>query len=264
MTTCVLELSSVPIIGSARMPSQSLTTGVDNSSISCCWRKMTSSRACWWTSVVQRPRRSSRADEFQSSSTSRPGSFARRARSRRNRGCLNEKTNVAVSVGVNPCCPRFRDSFSSISRRPDHSGRWMSSRYPSWMASRRRPRKSRQVSRRSVPRSIPVDLRSATHSSSKSASWSARISGSLLEPCSLMRWTTFRGRTGDDRSATTGSRPKIGGSKPATGLHGSDNYRVTPLPWQGTAKGGIRWPARPHPNRVRARGSTAGGSGCSR
>ena len=47
ITTCVRALSSVPISGSARMPSQSFTTGVDSSSISCCCRSMTSSRLFW-------------------------------------------------------------------------------------------------------------------------------------------------------------------------------------------------------------------------
>ena len=47
MTTWVRALSSVPISGRARMPSHSLTTGVDSSSISCCWRRMTSSRLFW-------------------------------------------------------------------------------------------------------------------------------------------------------------------------------------------------------------------------
>jgi hypothetical protein len=36
ITTWVRALSSVPISGSATMPSQSVTTGVDNSSISSC------------------------------------------------------------------------------------------------------------------------------------------------------------------------------------------------------------------------------------
>ena len=44
ITTWVRALSSVPISGSARMPSHSCTTGVDSSSISCCCRAMTSSR----------------------------------------------------------------------------------------------------------------------------------------------------------------------------------------------------------------------------
>ena len=44
ITICVRALSSVPISGSARMPSQSCTTGVDSSSSSCCCRPMTSSR----------------------------------------------------------------------------------------------------------------------------------------------------------------------------------------------------------------------------
>ena len=52
MTTWVRSLSSVPISGSARMPSQSLTTGVDSSASSRCWRWMTSSRLFWKTSMV--------------------------------------------------------------------------------------------------------------------------------------------------------------------------------------------------------------------
>ena len=36
ITICVRALSRVPIIGSARMPSHSLTTGVESSSISSC------------------------------------------------------------------------------------------------------------------------------------------------------------------------------------------------------------------------------------
>ena len=44
MTTWVRALSSVPISGRARMPSQSSTTGVDSSSSSCCCRAMIPSR----------------------------------------------------------------------------------------------------------------------------------------------------------------------------------------------------------------------------
>src|SRR5215213_8377073 len=47
MTICVRSLSSVPISGSAKIPSQSRTTGVDSSSSSSCWRMMTSSRRRW-------------------------------------------------------------------------------------------------------------------------------------------------------------------------------------------------------------------------
>ena len=56
MTTWVRALSSVPIMGSARTPSHSFTTGVDSSSMSCCWRRITCSRFFWYTSVVYRPR----------------------------------------------------------------------------------------------------------------------------------------------------------------------------------------------------------------
>src|SRR5579864_8707632 len=47
ITICVRLLSSVPISGTATMPSQSCTTGVESSNISCCWREMTSSRLFW-------------------------------------------------------------------------------------------------------------------------------------------------------------------------------------------------------------------------
>ena len=59
ITTCVRALSSVPIIGSARTPSHSLTTGVDSSSRSSCWRAITSSRLFWnvLTRVHARARR---------------------------------------------------------------------------------------------------------------------------------------------------------------------------------------------------------------
>jgi hypothetical protein len=52
ITTCVRELSSVPIMGSASTPSHSATTGVESSSMSCCWRWISSSRPRWCTSVV--------------------------------------------------------------------------------------------------------------------------------------------------------------------------------------------------------------------
>ena len=47
MTTCVRCESRVPIIGRASTPSQRLTTGVESSSNSSCWRAMTSSRPFW-------------------------------------------------------------------------------------------------------------------------------------------------------------------------------------------------------------------------
>ncbi len=52
ITTCVRSLSSVPMRGTARIPSHSATTGVDSSSSSRCWRSMTSSRVFWNASVV--------------------------------------------------------------------------------------------------------------------------------------------------------------------------------------------------------------------
>jgi len=42
--TLTAQQSSVPITGRASTPSHSLTTGVDSSAISRCWRRITSSR----------------------------------------------------------------------------------------------------------------------------------------------------------------------------------------------------------------------------
>ena len=47
ITTCVRALSSVPITGSASTPSHSVTTGVESSISSCCWRTITCSRPRW-------------------------------------------------------------------------------------------------------------------------------------------------------------------------------------------------------------------------
>jgi len=58
MTPCVRALSSVPMIGRAKTPSQSFTTGVESSSMSSCWREITSSRDFWNASDVNMPRRS--------------------------------------------------------------------------------------------------------------------------------------------------------------------------------------------------------------
>ena len=44
ITICVRSLSRVPISGTATTPSHSLTTGVDSSISSCCWRAITASR----------------------------------------------------------------------------------------------------------------------------------------------------------------------------------------------------------------------------
>ena len=57
------------------MPSHSFTTGVESSSMSCCWRAITSSRAFWKTSVVYRPNWSISSLSRQVSSASAPASL---------------------------------------------------------------------------------------------------------------------------------------------------------------------------------------------
>ncbi|MNY08937.1 hypothetical protein D3C86_1418210 [compost metagenome] len=73
ITTWVRCESRVPIIGSASTPSQSLTTGVDNSSSSSCWRLITASRDFWNVRMVCMPKASSSSDTSQSCSASSAG-----------------------------------------------------------------------------------------------------------------------------------------------------------------------------------------------
>src|ERR1700733_9885665 len=113
ITTCVRWLSNVPIIGNARMPSHSLTTGVDNSAISRCWRTMTSSRLFWNTSSVNRPSSSSRVVIDQVSSATWAGEKELLRVSVLKSGCFNEKTKVAVSLGENPWVARARETSVS-------------------------------------------------------------------------------------------------------------------------------------------------------
>ena len=62
----------------------------------------------------------------QISSASASASLPISRRRRLNKGCLSEKTNVAVSEGLKPWRPRDRETSASISRTPDHSSVVMS------------------------------------------------------------------------------------------------------------------------------------------
>ena len=75
MTTCVRAQSRVPISGTASTPSHSRTTGVESSSISCCWRMITSSRLFWNTSIVYRPSLSINTEIAHSSSIAAKARF---------------------------------------------------------------------------------------------------------------------------------------------------------------------------------------------
>ena len=99
------------------MPFHSVTTGVDSSSIDCCWRMMMSSRPFWWNSVVIKPRRSKAMVACQvSRATSSALDIELRISSKV--GCFSENTNVAVSLGEKPA--RARETampFSHSCRR---------------------------------------------------------------------------------------------------------------------------------------------------
>ncbi|MNG02116.1 hypothetical protein D3C84_851240 [compost metagenome] len=73
ITTWVRCESSVPIMGRARTPSHSLTTGVDSSSSSSCWRLITASRDFWKVRRVCMPRASSNSEISQSCSANSAG-----------------------------------------------------------------------------------------------------------------------------------------------------------------------------------------------
>lgn len=112
MTTWVRCESRVPIIGSASTPSHSFTTGVDSSSISSCWRAITSSRFFWNTLTVYRPSWSSSAETPRSCAAIRRGASALACSTASNSGCLSEKMKVAVSAALKPLSTRSRDSSS--------------------------------------------------------------------------------------------------------------------------------------------------------
>src|SRR6185437_3680470 len=114
ITTWVRWLSSVPISGSARMPSHNLTTGVDNSAISRCWRTITSSRPFWKASSVSRPSSSSSTvvDHTAEAICSADNDLSRFSALKS--GCFSENTKVAVSVGEKPCSARERERSISI------------------------------------------------------------------------------------------------------------------------------------------------------
>jgi hypothetical protein len=69
MTTWVRAESSVPTSGTAMMPSQSRTTGVDSSIIEVAWSVMICSRAAEYASKVRRPRSSSSRENTRNSAT---------------------------------------------------------------------------------------------------------------------------------------------------------------------------------------------------
>ena len=130
ITICVRALSRVPIRGSARMPSQRRTTGVEISSNSCCCRRMISSRPFTKALVVSSPSLSISMVARHVSSANPCASFPNSFRMRSNNGCLKENTNIAVSPGVKPSSTRRRDRLVRNSMTLCHSGRDRSVKLP--------------------------------------------------------------------------------------------------------------------------------------
>jgi len=120
ITIWVRSLSSVPISGTATMPSHSLITGVDRSSSSCCWRSITCSRPRWYASTVTRPSLSKTVEESHVSSFSRLASDAKARRNALKIGFFSEKMKVAVSMGENPASARLLDKLDSAARTSSH------------------------------------------------------------------------------------------------------------------------------------------------
>jgi hypothetical protein len=69
MTSWVRAESSVPTSGTAMMPSQSRTTGVESSIIAVVWSEMICSRAAEKASKVRRPRSSMKRENVRYSGT---------------------------------------------------------------------------------------------------------------------------------------------------------------------------------------------------
>ncbi len=108
ITTCVRALSSVPISGRATMPSHSVTTGVDSSSMSSCCRTITCSRPLMKLSVVIRPSLSTNVSAMETSSNSLSMSVPHRLRICAKSTGFNDRMNSAVSDGVKPSVARAR------------------------------------------------------------------------------------------------------------------------------------------------------------
>ena len=127
MTIWVRAESRVPIIGRARMPSHNLTTGVDSSRSSVCWRPMTSSRDIWKVLIVCKPSLSSSSEATHVSWASLSASLPHSCLNASKIGRFREKIKVAVSSEENPASTRCRDRSSRNARTGCHPAAPMSS-----------------------------------------------------------------------------------------------------------------------------------------
>jgi len=191
MTVCVRALSSVPINGRARMPSHNRTTGVDNSSSSCCWRPMMSSRLFWTASTVYSPSLSSSNVAIHISCASLSGSLPIFCRNNVKSGSLKENTKVAVSDGVRPSVACERETSSSTVRLWSHAGAVMSANCPAATPARKAASKRREVSVSSALlirplRSAPDFSWDSIQSWSRACSFSASNWGMIVGYSSVM------------------------------------------------------------------------------
>ena len=98
---------------------------------------------------------------------------------RANSGFFSEKTNVAVSLDVKPCCARERDSRSRKSRTARHGSAWMSvpvatAAPSSWSSSRPCCASSDSLIRWSAP--VPCFFSSESHSFCRTSGCDVRVS----------------------------------------------------------------------------------------
>ncbi len=116
ITSCVRLESSVPIMGTASTPSHSLTTGVDSSSSSCCWRWITSSRVRWYVVAVNWANLSTSVEAVQVASSAPFASVPNACRTPANSGFLSDSTKWLVSPALAPCAARDWDRAASAPR----------------------------------------------------------------------------------------------------------------------------------------------------
>ena len=124
MTTCVRALSSVPISGSARMPSHSSRPASTAPASPAAGGRSPPRGALKYLGRVE-PEPVEQDAVGVPSALSELGCQPTIACSRSKSGCLSEKTNVAVSDGEKPCWARAADSSSSTWRAVPR-GEWMS------------------------------------------------------------------------------------------------------------------------------------------
>src|SRR5215208_5799530 len=156
--------------------------------------------------MVKSPSLSSKTVAAQCSLASVSASCSSSWRKRANSGCFREKTNVAVSEGVKPCCTRERERPVRISRTSPHSGLMISVVLPLCAAWRKAPKnladcwRKFDLDTRSVRR-VSLASCSRIHSSSNSSSWVSNMFAILLLAIMVLLLSSYDEKPGQE---TTG------------------------------------------------------------